>query len=78
MLQTEVENRIPEAIGDPEGPWKLLSWLEQIQPTMVIGNIIFPSFTYKLLIDSLEGKPYTTPEGALDLLLEIAEGSLHE
>jgi preprotein translocase subunit SecA len=32
MLKTEVLQRVPEALDDEGGPWKLLSWLEQIQP----------------------------------------------
>jgi len=35
MLQEEVLQRVPEALQDEGGPWKLLSWLEQIQPCIV-------------------------------------------
>ena len=49
MLRSEVSNRVPLALEDEEGPWKLLSWLEQIQPTMVIGHSYYPSFTLHLL-----------------------------
>lgn len=53
MLRTEVINRVPIALGDEEGPWKLLSWLEQIQPTLVVGRNFFPSYTIKLLADHI-------------------------
>ena len=53
MLRTEVTRRVPEALKDAEGPWKLLSWLEQIQPSIQLGQGIFPSFTIKLLLDHL-------------------------
>ncbi len=77
MLQTEIENRIPEALKDEEGPWKLLGWLEQIQPGMLIQNELFPSFTYKLLLDTIQEKPHSSVDEALPLLLEIAEESLN-
>lgn len=54
FTQKEVETRVPVAMADEEGPWKLLSWLEQIQPPFVYGgDKVFPSFTYKVLIDEL-------------------------
>ena len=53
MLQTEVLHRVPEALEDEEGPWKLLAWLDQIQPTIVFNNIIYPSYTLRLLLTRL-------------------------
>ncbi|HEX9027980.1 MAG TPA: hypothetical protein VF823_02320, partial [Anaerolineales bacterium] len=53
MLRTEVTRRIPEALKDPEGPWKLLSWLDQIQPPLTVGSFVFPSYSLKLLVDSI-------------------------
>jgi preprotein translocase subunit SecA len=53
MLRTEVQRRIPEAMKDPEGPWKLVAWLDQIQPPLDLGSTLFPSFTLKLLLDRL-------------------------
>ena len=37
MLRSELKRRIPEALNDPEGPWKLLAYLEEIQPTIIFG-----------------------------------------
>jgi len=34
MLRTELTSRIKNAMEDPEGPWKLLAYLEEIQPTI--------------------------------------------
>jgi preprotein translocase subunit SecA len=53
MLQTEVLRRVPEALEDEEGPWKLLAWLDQIQPTFIFNNIIYPSYTLRLLLTQL-------------------------
>ena len=38
MLRSELKRRIPEALNDPEGPWKLLAYLEEIQPTIIFGS----------------------------------------
>ena len=53
MLQAEINRRVPDALEDDEGPWKLLSWLDQIQPPLNIGGTLFPSYTLKLLADAL-------------------------
>ncbi len=56
MLQEEVLRRVPEALEDEEGPWKLLSWLDQIQPPIPLSEGFFPSYTLKLLLESLKGE----------------------
>jgi preprotein translocase subunit SecA len=53
MLKTETERRVPEALKDEEGPWKLLAYLEEIQPPFSFDGVNFPSFTFRLLIDEL-------------------------
>jgi preprotein translocase subunit SecA len=53
MLETEMARRVPEALKDEEGPWKLLAYLEETQPPFSFDNINFPSFTFRLLIDEL-------------------------
>jgi preprotein translocase subunit SecA len=52
MLKTEVLQRVPESLADEGGPWKLLSWLEQIQPSLPIQDGVFPSYTLKLLLEN--------------------------
>jgi len=51
LLRTELQERIPKALDDEEGPWKLLSYLEQVQPTMVFEQegVHSPSYTLHLL-----------------------------
>jgi preprotein translocase subunit SecA len=58
MLHTELERRIPLALQDSDGPWKLLSYLEEIQPTTVFEqeNVRIPSFTLRVLLDELKEK----------------------
>jgi preprotein translocase subunit SecA len=53
MLQTEMQRRVPEALKDDEGPWKLLAFLEETQPPFSFDTVNFPSFTFRLLIDEL-------------------------
>jgi len=69
LLKDEITARVAPAMADEEGPWKLLAWLEQIQPVFSYGERkVFPSFTYRLLLDELskaEGDPHAT-------LIEIA------
>ncbi len=55
LLKDEIAARIPPALQDPEGPWKLLAWLEQTQPLFAYGeNRFFPSFTLRLLLDEVQ------------------------
>ncbi len=55
MLHTEVSRRIEEGMQDPEGPWKLMAYLEETQPPMDLENVTFPSYTLKLMMDRVEG-----------------------
>jgi preprotein translocase subunit SecA len=53
MLQTEVMQRVPGALEDPEGPWRLLAWLDQIQPPLTVNGYVYPSYTMRLLVDEI-------------------------
>jgi preprotein translocase subunit SecA len=84
MLRTEVLQRVPEALEDEDGPWKLLAWLEQIQPTLSLSNggssgqLIVPSFTLRLLLGYLRGLggDFTQAQQVRPALLEVARRSL--
>ena len=69
LLEAEIAARVPVAMADEEGPWKLLAWLEEIQPSFPYGERkIYPSFTYRVLLDEL-GKATGSPkEVLLDLV----------
>ncbi len=85
MLQTEVLRRVPEALEDEAGPWKLLAWLEQVQPPFPVNGSIFPSYTLRLLVEHLfaerrangrtDGDGFTREEAA-SALLNLAAASL--
>jgi len=74
MLETEVLRRVPESLADEGGPWKLLSWLEQIQPPLPIQDGVFPSYTLKLLLDDQPGA--LSREQSQALLLQFAADAI--
>lgn len=53
MLRTELQIRIPKALKDEEGPWKLVAYLDEIQPPIVYEDIAYPSFSMRMLIEEL-------------------------
>lgn len=78
LLRTEVKERVPAALADEEGPWKLLSWLEQVQPTLSLGKTIFPSYTLRILLEDIRarGVPFQEPQAVRQILLEVARKAL--
>jgi preprotein translocase subunit SecA len=80
LLKDEIAARVPPAMADEEGPWKLLAWLEQIQPAFAYGERkIFPSFTYRLLLDELskaQDDPSTGSGQAKEILLDIVRSAV--
>jgi preprotein translocase subunit SecA len=52
LLAQEVTRRVKEAHESGEY-WRLLAWLEQVQPPFNSPDGIFPPFTYKILMDEL-------------------------
>jgi len=63
MLQTEVLRRVPQALKEEEGPWRLLSWLEQIQPPLSVNSHLYPSYTLKLILEDIWSKAATPIDG---------------
>jgi preprotein translocase subunit SecA len=53
MLQTELRNRVETGLTDTEGPWKLLAFLEEIQPSINTNFGNYPSFTFQTVMDKL-------------------------
>jgi preprotein translocase subunit SecA len=83
MLRSEVNRRVPEALEDEEGPWKLIAWLDQVQPPLAINAHIFPSYSLRLLVDHIfnasssgDGTSTIDQKTALTALLDIARQSL--
>ncbi|MFN2148519.1 MAG: hypothetical protein ACK2T2_09000, partial [Anaerolineales bacterium] len=75
MVEREVAEHVRMAFEDPEGPWKLLAWLEEIQPTMGLdSDHPYPSFMIQLILDTLAD--IKDPDALKAALLEIARRSL--
>lgn len=76
MLRTEVNRRVPPALEENEGPWRLLAWLDAIQPTLS-GPFLYPSYTLRLLLDTIMGQEERLPsQRGIEGILEVARQSL--
>jgi preprotein translocase subunit SecA len=75
MLHFEIEHHVEAALNDPEGPWRLLAWLEEMQPTVDLdAKEPYPSFMLRLLIEQLSA--YQEPGQVQEALLEVARQAL--
>ncbi len=72
LLVQEVTRRVKEAHATEEY-WRLLAWLEQIQPPFNSPDGIFPPFTYKLLLDELNSSNSDLATGLRDLALRAIQ-----
>lgn len=77
MLAFEVRRHVQAAVEDPDGGWKLLAWLEEVQPTLNYdGENPYPSFMLRLLQDALSDAirdPGSLKSALLDLVTEALE-----
>ena len=75
ILRIEVEGHVQVALVDSEGPWKLLAWLEETQPTIGLeSEEPYPSFMLRELLIPME--EITQADELTKRFLEIARGSL--
>ncbi len=72
MLELEVTQRVEAGLTDEEGPWKLIAWLEQVQPPFMSGERLFPSFGLALLLKELN-KSSDLRHSTLDLITRAIE-----
>lgn len=70
MLEAEVTKRVEAGLADEEGPWRLIAWLEQVQPAFESRNGLFPSYGFKLLLDQIGSDVRTS---TLDLISKSIE-----
>jgi len=74
LLTGEIQQRVPVALADEEGPWRLLAWQEQIQPLLPLPDgDIYPTFTYRLLLDQLNKSGQPLRLAVLDLATQAIE-----
>ncbi|MBN1265599.1 MAG: hypothetical protein JXA25_08910 [Anaerolineales bacterium] len=79
MLSLEIERRVNLAADDPQGGWKLLAWLEEIQPTLSLeSENPYPSFMLSLLLQQLEGAAEEELKQAFNSIVEDALQSYYE
>jgi preprotein translocase subunit SecA len=79
MLGSELQVRIPKSLKDEEGPWKLLAYLDQVQPPIDFEDIFYPSYNLRLLLEELRKKMPANGEPRFrtrDGLLALAESAL--
>ena len=68
MLRSEVERRVKAGMSDEEGPWKLIAWLEQIQPPFMSESRLFPTFGLSLVQEELASPKADLPSATLELV----------
>ncbi|HZW05105.1 MAG TPA: hypothetical protein VFF68_14325, partial [Anaerolineaceae bacterium] len=56
MLKADLETRVPQALADEEGPWKLLGYLDEIQPPIRYEEVFYPSFSLRLMVEELKDR----------------------
>ena len=72
MLEAEIKQRVTTGMDDEEGPWKLIAWLEQVQPPFMSGSRLFPSFGLSLLLKEIPNSDNFS-ESILDLVTRAIE-----
>ncbi|MFH1185884.1 MAG: hypothetical protein V1755_12735 [Chloroflexota bacterium] len=53
MLQSEAGTRVQAGLVDEEGPWKLIAWLEGVQPPFESRGRLVPTFGLSLILKEL-------------------------
>ena len=79
MVKLDIDLRVSNAEQDEEGPWKLLAYLADIQPSIDYENIFFPSYHLKTIIEEYGSSLGDFPiekEKVKPFLLKISEESL--
>lgn len=74
MLQTELRSRVESGLADPEGPWKLLAYLDEIQPNITTSFGNYPSFTFQVVMDKLADADNV--ESLKNSILKLAKGAV--
>ncbi len=63
MLEVEVGKRVELGLTDEEGPWKLIAWLEGVQPPFETEGRLFPTFGLALILEELNKSDPSTGSG---------------
>jgi len=77
MLETEVRKRVEAAFETDDNTWRLLAWLDQVQPTFAVGDQgLFPSYTMKVILSEFasQADPKAAAVKLVGRTLEIEHG----
>jgi len=80
MVRLDIEQRVSAAMTDEEGPWKLVAYLADIQPSIEYEGIFYPAFHLRILLDEYQqiiGDFPVAKDKIKPFLLRIAEESLN-
>jgi preprotein translocase subunit SecA len=80
MVRLDIEQRVSTAMTDEEGPWKLVAYLADIQPSIDYEGIFYPAFHLRVLLEEYQqilGEFPVTKDKIKPFLLRIAEESLN-
>lgn len=75
MLETEVDSRVQAGLADEEGPWKLIAWLEGVQPPFESAGRLVPSFGLALLLKQIDQQ--ADPKQVIPALVDRAVEAEH-
>ncbi len=76
LLKEEIRRRVAEIVAEPQGAWRLLAYLEQIQPPLVAGNAVYPSFTLRLLLGEIPAEARRDFSALRAALLDLTRRAL--
>ena len=80
MVRLDIEQRVNSAMADEEGPWKLIAYLADIQPSIEYEDIFYPAFHLRILVEEYNQilGEFPAEKGKVkSFLLRIAEESLN-
>jgi preprotein translocase subunit SecA len=81
MLEAEVRKRVEAAFDDKENTWRLLAWLDQVQPSFSVEEGgLFPSYSMKLILQDFasQADPRAAAVKLADRSLEIEHGYIQK
>jgi preprotein translocase subunit SecA len=83
MLVDEVQTRVETTqwegsdVADLASPWRLLAWVTQIQPPLMLQGQQLPSFTLRLLINEIRNNhPELKAGGITPVLIDLGKKAL--
>jgi preprotein translocase subunit SecA len=73
MLMEEIRRHVSASATDADGPWKVMGWLEETQPSLRLsGERVTPSYTVRVIRDAVEVEPLAQRPAAVQELVEQA------